>query len=54
MDDISKPSRADANRETRRELLLRRLAQTLADMRGIGVVGPMAFEDLVARNPPGR
>jgi len=58
MDDVSKPSRSDTGRETRQALLLRRLAQTLRDLRQAGVVGPNAFEGLVQRNstarPPAR
>lgn len=54
MDDVSNPWRSDTGRETRQDLLLRRLAQTLAEMRRIGVVGPAAFEDLLDRNRPAR
>jgi hypothetical protein len=55
MDDVSNPSRPETGRgETRRELLLRRLAQCLAEMQLTGVTGPVALEDLIARNPPRR
>jgi hypothetical protein len=50
MDRDSKPLPPDA-RATRRELLLRRLAVMLLDMRRAGMPGPAAFEDLVDRNP---
>jgi hypothetical protein len=50
MDRDSNPLPSDA-RATLRELLLRRLAQTLRDMRRDGIAGPAAFEDLVRRNP---
>ena len=54
MDDVSRPWRSDTGRETRRELLLRRLAQTLSELRRSGVVGPAALEDLLERNRPAR
>jgi hypothetical protein len=38
-------------RATRRELLLRRLAQMLAELRQTGTPGPAAFEALLRRNP---
>jgi hypothetical protein len=41
-------SRSDG-RETRQELLLRRLADMLSEMRRDGVAGPLAFEALLAR-----
>jgi hypothetical protein len=54
MDDISNRWRSDAGRETRRDMLLRRLAQTLDELRLIGVAGPAALEDLLDRNRPPR
>lgn len=49
----SNVSRSDG-RETRQELLLRRLAEMLAEMRRDGVTGPRAFEDLLARRVAAR
>jgi hypothetical protein len=54
MDDVSNPWRSDAARATRQELLIRRLAQTLAELRRVGVAGPAAFEDLLDRNRAAR
>ena len=50
MDRDSNPLPSDP-RATLRELLLRRLAQMLHDMRRDGIAGPTALEDLVRRNP---
>lgn len=50
MDRDSLPLPPDA-RATRRELLLRRLANVLQELRLAGITGPQAFEDLVDRNP---
>jgi hypothetical protein len=50
MDRDSNPLPPDA-RATRRELLLRRLAGMLRDLRLGGIEGPAAFEDLLGRNP---
>lgn len=50
MDRDPNPSSSDA-RATLRDLLLRRLAQTLREMRTEGIAGPAAFEELVRRNP---
>lgn len=50
MDHDSRPLPSDA-RATRRELLLRRLAQAIEEMRLLGIAGPEAFEDLLRRNP---
>mgnify|MGYP001075040146 CR=1 FL=1 len=48
MDDVSNPSGPDA-RATRQDLLLRRLAQMLGDLRRLGIAGPAAFEELLDR-----
>jgi hypothetical protein len=50
MDRDSHPSPPDA-RATRHELLLRRLAQVMEEMRFLDITGPAAFEDLLRRNP---
>lgn len=53
MDRDSNPFPSDA-RATRRELLLRRLAQMMDEMRREGITGPEAFEDLLRAAPPAR
>ena len=50
MDRDLNPSPSDA-RATLRELLLRRLARMLDEMRLLDIAAPAAFEDLVRRNP---
>jgi hypothetical protein len=49
MDDDSNRLLPD-RRATRRDLLLRRLAQMLAELRQGGTTGPAAFEMLVRRS----
>jgi hypothetical protein len=53
MDEPSSLTPGEA-RATRREVLLRRLAETLDEMRRSGVLCPAALEDLVLRHPPRR